>query len=132
MIKLGADNWLKDEEELKRNREERAEFGFGVSDWWNFDRYISQVVATAVLKFSTDGNGYFAAVESDKVMDPDNGYSMPEGTEERFHEFCKTIHDDLMNWVLCDDDWSDEGREKYEKAKAAMIRFAENLGHWWD
>jgi hypothetical protein len=53
--------WVaKDEDkyDLERHKRERAENGFSVFDWWNFNSYLAWVNIQGLKKFKEEGSGY--------------------------------------------------------------------------
>lgn len=101
---------------VQRHNSERAEKGYSVFDWWSFDTFICGVIANACRDFRLKGVGY------------GNGY-----TEESWNEFLLGIEEPLRVWAESKFKLSHEQElEAYEAAKAAMHRFADELGQFWD
>jgi hypothetical protein len=126
----GADKWIEDEQRAQ-HLEERSRDGYSRQDWWNFDHYIAEVIASAVLKFSTEGHGFFVPIGYG--FDPES-FEPTSGAEEAFHSLCKDIHDKLMRYVEHDylaETWEEE-QQIVEDAKDAMHQFATYFGNWWD
>lgn len=112
-----AEEFKDEPDKLEKHYAERAKSGFSTFDWWNFDTYISGVIANAVKQFST-GHGY-----------PGTFRNM-----EEFGEFCKSIYEPLE--FYCSKEyaqlpWSEQ-EPAYNEAIEAMKKFSEHLGGWWD
>ena len=99
-----------------RKRWERGRKGYSVYDWWSFDTYICKVIADACQDFRLHSHGY------------GNGY-----TKESWAQYLLSIEEPLRVWGEQKYDlFGDEEMEAYEAAKAAMHRFADELGQMWD
>jgi hypothetical protein len=99
-----------------RHRYERARYGASYKDIWGFDVYIAGVIAHAC----------------DRLKE---GYSYPsEMTPESWAEYLDGIARDLRRWqtAFADTMPYEEERAAYEAAVAAMHRFADRFGSFWD
>jgi hypothetical protein len=139
----GLKKHLKEEKarpkKIKRHQKERMMNGYSWYDWINFDSYIGPVIASAVLKFATDGVGFWPM--DDEQMNED--YSYDDSVCENFHATCGAIYFALTEWANWDLVKAVEGAPSpqdayametvvYNEAREAMHIFAENLGTWWD
>lgn len=101
---------------VNRHNKERAEKGYSRYDWWNFDGFVCGLIANACRDFRLKGVGY------------GNGF-----TEESWAEFLLGIETPLRVWADEKfDRFGDDAVTAYEDAKAAMHRFADELGQFWD
>lgn len=99
-----------------RHRYERARYGASYKDIWGFDVYIAGVIAHAC----------------DRLKD---AHSYPnEMTPESWQEYLGGIARDLRAWqaAFADALTYEEERAAYEAAVAAMHRFADKFGSFWD
>lgn len=115
-INWPEDSFRNDPEKLARHRKERQEHGFSAADWWSFDTYIAGVIGRALIKFRDEGHGY------------------PHGSsEEEFKTLCTEIAEPLLDYAENKFKvFGDKEDKMYNDAVAAMIKFSENLGQWWD
>lgn len=101
---------------VQRHNKERAEKGYSRYDWWSFDTFVCGVIANACRDFRLKGVGF------------GNGF-----TEESWDEFLLGIETPLRVWADEKfDRFGDDAVKAYEDAKAAMHRFADELGQFWD
>ena len=102
---------------VERHTRERAQRGYSVFDWWNFDGFICGVIANACRDFRLKGVGY------------GNGY-----TEESWAELLLSIETPLRVWAEEKYEFGDgtSYMQAYENAQAAMHKFADELGQFWD
>ena len=101
---------------VARHNAERAQKGYSWYDWISFDTFICGVIANACRDFRLKGVGY------------GNGY-----TEESWAEFLLSIEEPLRVWAEQKFDLDQpEYLESYEAARAAMHKFADELGQFWD
>lgn len=100
---------------LRKHKDQRAKQGYSTFDWWSFDTYITWVIGNAVLDFK-DGVGYIHGT-----------------TKEENDEFLDSIAKPLLDYSEKKfDTFGDEEVQLYENAVAAMNKFSEHLGHFWD
>lgn len=100
---------------LRRHKRERAKKGYSTFDWWSFDTYITWVIGNAALDFK-------------------HGFGYIYGDNDKDHEeFIDSIAKPLLEYSEKKFDvFGDEEVELYENAQAAMHKFADYLGHFWD
>lgn len=101
---------------VSRHNAQRAQKGYSVYDWWSFDTFICGVIANACRDFRLKGVSYAM------------GY-----TEGSWSAYLLSIETPLRVWAEGKYDLGHgEEVEAYEAAKAAMHRFADELGNFWD
>jgi len=100
---------------LRRHKSERASQGYSVFDWWSFDTYITWVIGNAVLDFK-NAAGY---IHGD--------------TDEENNEFLDSIAKPLLEYSEKKFDvFGDDALKLHEDASAALHKFADRLGWFWD
>lgn len=151
---IGADYWLhkptwrkgsirywrdlpKRPKRIVKHKIDRAQNGYSWDDWINFDSYVGPMIAKAVKRFADEGHGFFFVDKSDAVDAHTPPYIADwENAEAKFKALCYGIHDDIMAYYNLDifspDCTYEEEVAALETAKAAMVLFSQNLGHWWD
>lgn len=101
---------------VERHNRERAQKGYSAFDWWSFDTFICGVIANACRDFRLKGIGYPGDM-----------------TEEEWADYLLSIETPLRVWAEEKFDLGHEQElEAYEAAKAAMHKFADRLGNFWD
>lgn len=99
-----------------RHRYERARYGASYKDIWGFDVYIAGVIAHACDRLRA-------------------GYGHPcEMTAWEWDVYLEGIARDLRAWQTAFSDTMpyEEERAAYDAAVAAMHRFADKFGSFWD
>lgn len=87
--------------------------------WWSFDTFVTQLVALAAQKIR-DGSGYPCS-----HMVPGSGCNC----QAEWYAYLEQIRDDLNSYDKFA--WNATS-EQYAKAQAAMHRFVDRMGSWWD
>lgn len=99
-----------------RHRYERARYGASYKDIWGFDVYIAGVIAHACDRLRA-------------------GHSHPSDmTAREWDVYLEGVARDLRAWqtAFADTMPYEEERAAYEAAVAAMHRFADKFGSFWD
>lgn len=114
--KTGSESAQRMWKRVDRHNRERAQKGYSVYDWWNFDTFVCGLIANACRDFRLKSHGHPT--------------DMPK---EEWYEFLLGIETPLR--VYAEDKFDmcgDDALKVYEDAKAAMHRFADRLGNFWD
>lgn len=89
--------------------------------WWSFDTFFVALVEAAARKLLEKGNGY--PCRHGQPGEPECD------CEREWQEYLTGIRDDLAGY---DKFASTASAEQQEKVQAALHRFVDRLGSWWD
>lgn len=96
--------------------------------WWSFDTFLVGLVQIAADKLLRDGNGYPCPhwVPGDPGCD----------CEQEWQKYLEGIRDDLRDvreaLIGYDKFASTATAEQQQRVQAALHRFVDRLGSWWD
>lgn len=84
--------------------------------WWvSFDTFLVPLVALAAKKLREDGIAYPGDM-----------------TPEEWHDYLKSIEDDLTGYNKFDRSTPAEDLADYRRVQDAMRRFVDRMSNWWD
>ena len=88
--------------------------------WWSFDTFFVRLVRAAAKKLREDGHGY-----------PCSHYTgSPCNCSEEWTTYLTEVERDLADYEKAK--FESHDLEEYERVKAALHRFVDRMGAWWD